>query len=233
MGRKVVQYHKRLMQLGVADEGFGTPILAMSLLDRFLAAGAQPQLTEMDVQYLGWAAHWVAVKHAKSAYGLGKWMAGDLEKWGGINQKDLRNYELILLLGLGKEKPNSEGGCSQEGEGLSEERRGKPWSLERPTAYAFIQPFLAVVGIPLNSDQGKFAENALMTSLFWDGMTAYRPSMIAASAAFMALKWKAPDASYPSNLQEVSGYSQEDLAHCQANLEELHRHYSRYREGIW
>ena len=110
-----MKYHQRLMEMGVMEEGFGTPVLAMSLLDRFLAVRAArgaPQLTLMDIQYLGWAAHWVAVKHAKSAYGLGKWMAKDLEEWDGVRQKDLRNYELILLLGLGKEKPKSDGGAS-------------------------------------------------------------------------------------------------------------------------
>ncbi|CAD7702557.1 unnamed protein product [Ostreobium quekettii] len=236
-GVNVVKYHKRLMELGMAKEGYGTPVLAMSLLDRFMAARAaseQGQINPKDVEYLGWAAHWAALKHASSAYGLGKWMAEDLEQWAGMKQDKLREFEVILLLGLGEEKPNSDGGSGEEGEGGGREwGRFQPWSLERPTSYAFIEPFLAVMGIPLNSDQGKFAENALMTSLFWDGMAAYAPSMIAASAAFMTLKWKTPDAPYPDNLQKVSSYSQEDLADCLAHMENLHRRHSRYREGRW
>lgn len=183
---------------GIVRKCRGTCILAVQLLDRYLAL--RPDVTAEQVAGMGWAAYWVAAKHGNGQADVGwriaLYMLLDLH----VPTEDLIANEWQLLAAL------------------KDEAGGVAWRLDLPTPYSFLEVFLAVVGETLDGEVGQHVQDFLESSLSMEEMLSYQPSMVAAAAVDAVLGILCPSLPYNSNLEAVSGYSQEDIKHCKDNI---------------
>ena len=88
------------------------------------------------------------------------------------------------------------------------------YNITVPTGYQFLIRFLRIANVDQESKTWHRASYFSERCLQEHDMLSYKPSMVVAASAWLAMKYEHAADPWPATLAEYSGYSVEDMAAC-------------------